>query len=173
MILVVDTNWIVRNSAYEAVKRIGEKAATNESIALLLDAYKRNDLADCHEVREHIGKILYLLLCLSDLKDLKDDTVQELSKYIDVSYWEDLRNISPEKFMSAFLKTKIVWWLPIIRSVFVRCMHGITVTGSTVVVHSSKELVELSLPNREFGNQLQAYFDNWLNKSLERCERFA
>jgi hypothetical protein len=104
------------------------------------------------------------------MSDLKHDTVGKLSRHFNRwGYWSG-KNISPEKMIRAFLETKIRSWLPIIKHVFITQGCGITVAGNTIVVYGSKEPVELCFSNKELGQQLQHYFDNWLNKSLGECE---
>jgi hypothetical protein len=165
-ILLGDANNRVRTSACEALGEMGGKAATNEVIGALLDVYLDRDRK--MELRWDLAmkNIFHSLPCMSGLKD---ETVRKLSKCISESESWWLIVISPEKFIEAFLKTKIRFWLPIIRNVFVRQGYAITVTGMTIAVHGRKEAVPVTFSSTEVGEELHEYFFNWLDKSSEKC----
>lgn len=166
-ILLRDTYDAVRVSASSALKAMGMKAATNEAIEALLDAYVRSDGKMTLEGTWTMERILKLLPCMSKLKA---DTVHKLSKFIiDENSWYMIE-ISPEKYIRAFSKTKIEFWLPIILKVFIMHRYAITITGMTIAVHSNKGSVEFTWQNGEIGEQLRTYFANWLDNSLKRCE---
>jgi hypothetical protein len=168
LVLLHDVKDQVRRSACEALGKIGEKAVTNEVIRALLDVYiHRGDKLGL-SLDFAMKNIFGLLPCLSALED---NTVRKLSEYISEGNSRCLRNISPEEFIKAFLNTKISFWLPIIRSVFVRQGYAITITGMTIAVHGRKEAVPVPFLSSEVGEELQEYFVNWLDNPSQRCGR--
>ncbi len=167
LILLRDRDEGVRSSAYVVLGKMGKKAATNEVIGALLDVYEDMDVKMVFEADFVMENIFDLLPCMSALKD---DTVHKLLEYTSGRTFRWVLNISPKKFIEAFLNTKIRFWLPIIRNVFVRQGYAITVTGTTIVVHDRKEAVPVSFSSTEVGEELQEYFFNWLDKSSEKCE---
>jgi len=163
-----DINGKVRNIACVILKRMGERAATNEVMERLLDAYHLEDSSSQYEIRYTIEKMLDLLPSLADLKD--ESRVQKLSMFIQKMDNPFLKNTSPEKFIRAFLITKIELWLPIIRKVFILHNYAITVTENTIIVYGSRDPIKLTYSEREFGQQLKDCFVNWLGQWLSGHE---
>jgi hypothetical protein len=151
----------VKNSACYALGEMGEKVATRGVFEVLLDVCYDNKSEVQNKVAECIGKMLKLSCSLSDLSY---DTVGKLWKLIRKSEMWFLENVSPEKFIRAFLDTDISLWLPILKEISIRNGYGIILTENTVVVYGSKEPVDLSFSNRGLYQQLQEYFVNWLER---------
>ncbi len=167
VIALGDTFDRVRMKACEALGNIGEKIATNELIKVLLDAKYGDDSFVRYKVAEIIEKIFNILLCKSNLEN---NTVRKLStnmNRLDTSFGS---SISPEKFIETFRETEMSCWFLIIKKVFTRQGYCITIVKNTIVVYGRKEPVEISFFNKELGQKLRKYFDNWLKKSLQERE---
>jgi hypothetical protein len=156
-----DTNHWVRSSACDALGKMGQKAETNELIEILLDAYFDKKFQGEYELQKAIESILTLP---PDISSLKHDTVSRLSQFICQSEWYITNTVAADKFIKAFLDSKIVFWLPIIERIFIRFGYGFIVTENTITVYGTKDPVVLCCSNRQLIQQLQDYFINWLDK---------
>jgi hypothetical protein len=167
VILLSDSNYSIGRSACEALRNMREKAAINKVCTVLSDARWGDELGMGDMVGERSRKIFYSFPCMLSLEeDIDEGKIESHSS----ECWF-LENRFPEEFMRVFLSTKHLFWLPIITRLSMDEGYGITVTKNTVVLHGSKEPVELPFSDGEVGERLRNYFFNWLDKSLGRCER--
>ena len=158
-----DPDDSVRLHACKALNRMGEKAETEEVIKALMHAFYQNT----YEIQKEIAhSIQQILVWVSSLSHLTDYTISKLWKFIEDYVRWDWTNIFPEKFVDAFLKTKILSWLPFIKEVSIRGQYGVTLSENSIVIYGSKEPVVLPFSDRELFEQLQAYFGSWLGDSL-------
>jgi hypothetical protein len=156
-----------KRSAFEAISNVAKKTAASEVLGVVLDVYNRGLLKFDHYMIGTMRNMLDRLVCLSDLNH---DTVEKLGKFIGGKNWFLLRNIPPELLMRAFLDTKIIVWLGIIKHIFILRGYGITMTEMSVTMHSDKESVKLPFTDSGIGEQLEEYFVNCLDKPLHARE---
>jgi hypothetical protein len=90
---------------------------------------------------------------------------------IQCTIWQDcLSHMLAEKLVAAFIMTKSIQWLPVIKSIFTSEGYAITINENSITVYGKQEAIELPLIESGVGEALQSYLVNGSNEPLQSSE---
>ncbi|CAF1617986.1 unnamed protein product [Adineta ricciae] len=152
--LLHDNDRNVRRRACWTLNSMGMKAARDEVINGLLDVYHRDVYAQM-DASETIDEILPLI---PSMAQLKSETVEKLSRYLNVLNWTVFKQHSVEHLVRAYFDTKIEFWLPIIEKICIFQPCCIIINGDQIIVDNNGDLVNILIPNSELHREMLTFF---------------
>jgi hypothetical protein len=135
-----------------ALGKMGKKAATNEVISKLANIIKKESRRS-YRAAEAVENILSSssVIVQLDPSIIAGFCLSERAS-------DCFKNVSEDEIIKFSFNTENPAWLSAVAKIAVLKGVGVTLTGDKVVIYSSKEPVEVCIPNGEFSRQLVETF---------------
>jgi hypothetical protein len=91
-------------------------------------------------------------------------TIEAFSSFITRFKWHLLDKLPSEKFVKAFLDTKMNSWLPVIKQALVLHDNAVTMTDGAMILHGNHEPITMFITDVELEQKMKDLLINWMNE---------